>query len=938
LVASGVAGAPVVFTSIHDDSAGGDTDGVSTPPVAGDYSGIYVAAGGLVNLSNAQVRYGTVGIATNAAGATTSLNGVTVDHVASVGVQDTNGGTVTVTNGSFSFTPTAISLSSTTSTSPTITNTTVSDSSTGITASGLSVPTIHGSSFVRLTTAVRKTGSGTVDARNNWWGSASGPSPLGTGAAISGSVTVNPWCLDPACTSFSTSVSPTTGSIGQVVTVTGQYWPASLGATLRFTTGTDAGTATVDVNGILNGTIVVGASEALGSNPIVVTSGATSATIPFTVLPPTFAPDPPTGLSVMPGDGSASVSFDAPASDGGSPITGYEVSCASSTGGVAASNGGLSSPIVVPELTNGATYTCVVTATNAVGTGPASVASNAFVPATVPDPPSVTAALPGDGSASVAFVAPSSDGGSAITDYSVTVHDGSGGVPSGVTGATTRLVGSATTTLDFTGLTNGTVYTFTVAAMNVAGTGADSALSSPVTPRTMPGAPTGVSAKPGNKQATVTWSAPASNGGDAIGNYQATVYNATGGAAVGVTGAATRSVGSPATTFTFTGLSNGASYTFKVAAMNGAGAGAQSAPTFAVKPLATTFVAAGANHSCAVMADGTARCWGRNQAGQIGDGTLVNRTSSVAVSGLTGAMSIAAGANHTCARLSTGAVKCWGSNAFGQIGDNTTTMRKTPVAVSGLSSGVVQLAAGTSHTCALISGGTVKCWGLNSSGQLGDGTTTMRKTPVLVSGLSGVTQIAAGGNHTCARLSSGAVKCWGQNASGQVGDGSTTQRLTPIAVSGLSGAMQVAAGANHTCVRLSTGAVKCWGSNALGQIGDNTTTMRKTPVAVSGLSSGVIQLAAGTSHTCALISGGTVRCWGLNSSGQLGDGTTTMRKTSVVSTAVSGSGLVATGGNHTLTRNATTGGLRAWGNNTYGQLGDGTTTNRSTSVMVTNLS
>jgi alpha-tubulin suppressor-like RCC1 family protein len=235
------------------------------------------------------------------------------------------------------------------------------------------------------------------------------------------------------------------------------------------------------------------------------------------------------------------------------------------------------------------------------------------------------------------------------------------------------------------------------------------------------------------------------------------------------------------------------------------------------------------------------------------------------------ATAIAAGGVHTCALTSAGGVKCWGGNGSGQLGDGTTTARHTLVAVSGLTSGAAALAAGSFHTCALTSAGGVKCWGDNEH------------TPVAVSGLtSGAAALAAGVDHTFELTSAGGVECWGANYDGQLGDGTTNARQTTVGVSGMArGVRAIAAGGAHTCTLTGAGGVKCWGYNTSGQLGDGTTTARHTPVAVSGMASGVAALSAGSFHTCARTSAGGVKCWGNNRYGQLGDGTTTDRHTPV---------------------------------------------------------
>jgi alpha-tubulin suppressor-like RCC1 family protein len=231
---------------------------------------------------------------------------------------------------------------------------------------------------------------------------------------------------------------------------------------------------------------------------------------------------------------------------------------------------------------------------------------------------------------------------------------------------------------------------------------------------------------------------------------------------------------------------------------------------------------------------------------------------------------VAAGYYHTCALLSGNVVKCWGSNGYGQLADATTKDRHSATRASGISGTIESLSAGANHTCALIVGGTVECWGWNDYGQLGNGTTAESQPPQHVSGLSGVVSVEAGGLHTCALLSGGAVKCWGDNRNGQLGNGSKTNSAVPVEVVGLSSGVQaIAVGALHTCA-LVGGAAKCWGNNAFGQLGDETTTDRTAPVPAK-LTAGVRALAAGGGHTCALLDGGAMRCWGDDEYGQLGN-------------------------------------------------------------------
>jgi alpha-tubulin suppressor-like RCC1 family protein/uncharacterized surface anchored protein len=353
-----------------------------------------------------------------------------------------------------------------------------------------------------------------------------------------------------------------------------------------------------------------------------------------------------------------------------------------------------------------------------------------------------------------------------------------------------------------------------------------------------------------------------------------------------------------------------------------------------------TKVAAGGYHTCALSSGGGVLCWGKGGEGQLGNGEATDRSTPTPVSGLgNGAVAITVGETHSCALTATGGVVCWGTNGFGQLGDGTQVTRFTPMEVSGLTSGVAAVTAGFVHTCALTADGGVKCWGHNLQGQLGDGTDTYRMTPTGVSTLtSGVAAVAAGGFHTCALTTGGGVLCWGDNNWGQLGDAPPIDRWTPTPVGGLaSNVTAIAAGGYHTCALTTGGAVKCWGLNNYGQLGDATTTDRAVPTTVSGLESGVAAVTAGAYHTCAVMASGAARCWGYNGNGRLGDATTTTRLTP---TAVSGlsAGVTAVDGGDSHTCALTGDGLRCWGWNYYGQLGDGTSRERTVPTPVIGLS
>jgi alpha-tubulin suppressor-like RCC1 family protein len=360
---------------------------------------------------------------------------------------------------------------------------------------------------------------------------------------------------------------------------------------------------------------------------------------------------------------------------------------------------------------------------------------------------------------------------------------------------------------------------------------------------------------------------------------------------------------------------------------------------------AATQIAAGGDHSCAVLASGQVDCWGGGYYGQLGNGENANSSTPVRVGGITDATAIAAGGEHSCAVLSTGRVDCWGYNGSGELGTGTTTNSSTPVRVSGISTATAVAAGGVTgsgYSCALLSSGRIDCWGANRTGQLGDGTTTDRHTPVAVSGITNATAIAAGGasgiGHSCAVLSSGRVDCWGSNDFGELGDGSTASSSTPVMVSGLGGGLAIAAGSYHSCAVLSNHLVECWGNNSDGQLGHGGTMgscCSSTPVAVSGITNATA-IAAGVSHSCAAVSGDQVKCWGVNGNGQLGNGTSGNSSTPVAVSRPMDAPEIVAGQTHSCAL-LSVGGVVCWGSNYSGQLGDGETTDSHTPVAVTGL-
>lgn len=323
------------------------------------------------------------------------------------------------------------------------------------------------------------------------------------------------------------------------------------------------------------------------------------------------------------------------------------------------------------------------------------------------------------------------------------------------------------------------------------------------------------------------------------------------------------------------------------------------------------------------------KSWGENSSGKLGNGSQTKSFTPVNVSNSTGMAStitsVASGQTHACA-ISMGDLYCWGSNSYGQLGVSTPSYSSTPMKVSNLAS-VVAVAVGYEHTCAIVFGGDLYCWGRNNYGQvgLGNNTTATYSSPQKVTSLTNVVAVTSKGSHTCAVNASGDAYCWGNGGYGVLGGGSISSSYAPTAVN-LQGIKVISISSNltNTCVVLASGAIKCWGKNDIGQtgytpIGNNNTS----PASNYGVTAGATAIAVGMNSSCAIVNGG-VKCWGDNSFGQLGDGTITNASsgTSIsISALYSGVTEIAAGEGHFC---AVKNGLTyCWGKNDFGQIGNG---------------
>jgi len=353
--------------------------------------------------------------------------------------------------------------------------------------------------------------------------------------------------------------------------------------------------------------------------------------------------------------------------------------------------------------------------------------------------------------------------------------------------------------------------------------------------------------------------------------------------------------------------------------------------------------------SCAVANDASVDCWGENTLGQLGNGTNAPGTpvgnTSVRVSGLNDVNAVAAGWTHMCALLSSGGVRCWGQNNFGQLGNSELDGSGDPPNLPGSSVPVEvdairdarALAAGEEFSCAIVGTGSVKCWGSNMTGSLGngyvpDGSVAYSLTPVSVEGIANATSLAANAEHACAVVDGGRVECWGGR---DFGLGARTDSGSPVVVPGVTNAISVDVGYSHACAVLVDRHIACWGENDQGQLGDGTTASSQSAVVVAAVNDAVA-VAAGYRSSCALLSGGSVECWGGNGFLALGDGNDDSSAISPSPVGVIGVTTARAIGGHgdAMCVLVANGDRRCWGANESGQFGDGNFDNSSTPQLV----
>jgi alpha-tubulin suppressor-like RCC1 family protein len=431
------------------------------------------------------------------------------------------------------------------------------------------------------------------------------------------------------------------------------------------------------------------------------------------------------------------------------------------------------------------------------------------------------------------------------------------------------------------------------------------------TPLSTPNAPTGLSVSTSIGSATVSFEPPADTGDAPITAFVVTAIDESTGVSTGATGSSSPITVSP----------GGGTFKFRAQAVNAFGPGRL-----------TEFVP-----GQDVYSGGELYAWGYNSSGQLGDGTVISRSSPAQIGALTNWAQVAAGpangTNHNASVKTDGTLWTWGYNSSGQLGDGTTVSKSSPVQIGALTNWA-QVAVGRFHTASLKTDGTLWAWGNNQVGRLGDGTVIARSSPVQIGALTNWAQVSAGQYHTTSVKTDGTVWAWGGNTRGQIGDNTSVAKSSPVQIGALTGWAQVSAGDQHTASIKTDGTLWTWGSNTLGQIGDGTAynTFRSSPVQIGALTNWA-QVSAGNVHTASVKTDGTIWTWGSNLQGRLGDGTVVSRSSPVQIGALTGWAQVSAGNGHTASIK-TDGTLWAWGANSFGRLGQNNIIDRSSPVQV----
>ena len=498
-------------------------------------------------------------------------------------------------------------------------------------------------------------------------------------------------------------------------------------------------------------------------------------------------------------------------------------------------------------------------------------------------------------------------------------------------------VGPGITSYPDTGLSASTTYFYKVTAFNTAGESAASNVAGATTNPpavTVPAAPTTLQATAASSNnINLTWT-DASTNEDGF-----RVYRGTGASPASFTKIGA-DLGANITTFTDTTASGSTTYVYQVSAFNSAGESSRAQSSAVTTPLGPISVDAGNRHSLALKSDGTVWAWGSNSVGQLGVGASIdNSPTPIQITSLTGVSAISAGDSHSLALMNTGTIMGWGQNALGEVGNGDNVIHYTPVSVANLTN-MTAISAGGFYSVALKNNGTVFAWGSGLFGQIGDGTLNDRLIPVQVlqspggaNFLTNVTAIFASQDHTLALKSNGTVWAWGRNTVGEIGNGTTNDALVADQVVGISGAVAIAAGETHSLALLNDNTVWAWGGNSFGELGNGTTNNSTTPVKVTGLTN-VKAISAGGHFSVALKNDGTVWAWGSGVDGQIGNGSLNDQLIPVQVSVLTNVQAISAGQDHTLSLRGDVRTIWAWGNNAFGQIGDGTTINRLVPVPV----